>query len=238
MTDDSHPGYAHFAVPGARVIVRSDVRDQMFTVMSSGDLYAWAAAQPDRRVLHGRLPAYSVPLLGVGFNVVVRHNHHGGWMAKLRGDRFLQARAPYELSTSWYLTRSGVPTPEVIACVIYRVNILERRSDVATRELPPGRDLGALLDAGVPRPAALASVATLMQQLGEIGAWHPDLNVKNIYVTDAEQPVAYVLDIDRVRFAAPDLAGRANTARLARSVRKRTGQRDMRAVLAAIKFAR
>jgi hypothetical protein len=244
MSNDSHPGYAHFAVADARVIVRADVKNQLFTIMSGGDLYAWAAAQSERRTLQGRLPAYAVPLLGAGFNVVVRHNHHGGWLARLRGDRFFQARAPYELSTSWFLTQSGIPTPEVIACVIYRVNMFERRSDVATRELPPGRDFGALLDMGVPAPAALAAIAHLMHKLGQLGAWHPDLNVKNIYVSDGEQPVAYVLDVDRVRFAAPDLAGRANVARLARSVRKRTQARgeisdgNLTALIAAIAEAR
>ena len=49
---------------------------------------------------------------------------------------------------------------------------------------------------------------------------------------------AYVLDLDRVKFGvAPYFGGRANAARLARSIRKIAGGRDTRALLSAIGVA-
>ena len=244
MSDTPHPGYSRWiAAPGTRVIVRADVEHSLRDIMAGPSgltLYEWAAAHPERRALRGRLPAYAVPLPRSDVRVVVRHNHHGGLLAKWRGDRFLRPRALYELSTSFYLSRSGVPTPEVVACAIYRVNALERRSDVATRELPPGSDLGALVERGTFAPAMLDAVASLLRKLGGMGAWHPDLSVGNVYVTEGDYPLAYVLDVDRVRFGAPDLAGRANASRLARSVRKvaaALGGRDVTSVLAAVAWA-
>jgi hypothetical protein len=80
-------------------------------------------------------------------------------------------------------------------------------------------------------PGQLGAVAALLRDLQRIGAHHPDLNAKNIYLArqrDADRPDssdgwrAYVLDVDRVRFLAPDdaLAGAENAARLHRSLLK------------------
>jgi hypothetical protein len=238
VSEEAHPGYAHFAVPGARVIGRADVVNSLRDAMSAGSLYDWAAAFPERRELTGRIPAYALPLPGAGYNVVVRHNHHGGLLANIRGDRFFRPRAAYELAAAWRLTHAGIPTPEVIACALYRVNWLEKRSDLMTRELPAGRDLGAIIAAGSPSPAQMDAVSTLVRMLGEGGVWHPDLNARNIYVTDGADIRAYVLDLDRVKFgAAPYFASRANAARLTRSVRKIAGGRDTRAILTAIGVA-
>lgn len=237
MSAEAHPGYQHFAVPGARVIVRADVVNALRDAMGAGTLYDWAAKFPGRRELTGRIPAYALPLPGADYNVVVRHNHHGGLLAGLRGDRFFRPRAAYELAAAWRLTNAGIPTPEVIACALYRVNWLEKRSDVMTRELPAGSDFGAIVAAGSPSPAQLDAVRTLVQTLGDAGVWHPDLNARNIYVTDGDVR-AFVLDLDRVKFgAAPYFAGRANAARLSRSVKKIAAGRDTRAIRAAIGVA-
>jgi hypothetical protein len=219
------------------VIVRADVVNAVRDAMRGGTLYAWAAASPGRRELQGRIPAYALPLPGAGYNVVVRHSHHGGLLASLRGDRFVRPRAAYELTAAWRLSDAGIATPEVIACALYSVNWLEKRSDIVTRELPAGGDFGAILAAGAPQPAQLDAVKALVSMLGSHGVWHPDLNVKNIYVTDIAEPSAYVLDLDRVKFAAPYFAERANARRLTRSIQKVSGGRDMRAVLTAIGVA-
>jgi hypothetical protein len=118
------------------------------------------------------------------------------------------------------------------------VNWLEKRSDLMTRELPAGRDFGAIVAAGSPSGPQLDAVKTLVHMLGAGGVWHPDLNAKNIYITDGADMRAYVLDLDRVKFgAAPYFAARANAARLSRSIRKIAGGRDTRALLTAIGVA-
>jgi len=60
------------------------------------------------------------------------------------------------------------------------------------------------------------SIALLLEALRRAGATHPDLNVRNVLITDAG--VAAVLDVDRVTFG-PATAG-ANVKRLVRSMAK------------------
>jgi hypothetical protein len=211
---------------GARIIVQEPFADALLHVTYGGTIYEWAAAQPDRRELQGRLPVYAVALPPDGPRVVVRRNHHGGLLAKWRGDRFFVSRMPYELVASLVLTSAGIVTAEVIAHAAYRVNRFERRIDVVTRELPPGRDLGAALrePAGADQRAEWwRAVTGLLDALASKGVWHQDLNVKNIYLLDEPgAPVrAVLLDVDRVRFHPPGaLVARANAARLVRSLRK------------------
>lgn len=211
---------------GATIITRHELADAMMQITAHGTIHEWAAAQQDTRVLQGRLPAYAVTLPFDGPPVVVRRNHHGGWLAHIRGDRFFARRMPYELFASLILLQAGVPTAAVVAHATYRINALERRIDVVTLELPAGRDFGAALleDASHDvRTARWAAVTRLLDTLAAKGVWHQDLNVKNIYLIEPPDtpPLAVLLDVDRVRFHPPGaLVARANASRLVRSLRK------------------
>jgi 3-deoxy-D-manno-octulosonic acid kinase len=195
---------------------------------AGGTLYEWARAHPDRRELPGgRIPAYAVAVPDASQNVVVRHSQHGGLLAPIRGDLFLPpTRAPYELLVSYVLANAGVHTPPVIAFAVYQAGLVLRRSDVVTLELP-GQNLGEAFLASpeaTRRASWIDRLARLMQALSRAGAWHPDLNVRNILLvpdgSGAEE--AYLLDVDRIRFAPPGdpHVGAANLDRLERSVRK------------------
>lgn len=219
--------FNRFRVGAAHVVTHQSCEAWARDVLVHQTLYAWAAASPDHVVRRGRLPAYSVPLPDGTRRVVVRHSHHGGLLGPLRGDRFFPpTRAPYELLVSHVLAATGVRTPPVVAIAVYPAGWVFRRSDVVTLELP-GRDLGAAFQEERETPARdlwLASVAELVRALTRAGAWHPDLHVGNILlVRDAggdEQ--AFVLDVDRIRFATPgdpNVLG-ANLDRFERSVRK------------------
>jgi hypothetical protein len=73
----------------------------------------------------------------------------------------------------------------------------------------------------------VVAVAALLRALVRAGARHPDLNAKNVYLSRADGAwTAYVLDVDRVRFGAPDDGAVAvrNLTRLLRSLRKRRTQ--------------
>ena len=112
---------------------------------------------------------------------------HGGLLASLTSDLFLApTRAPYELSVSHRLRDGGVSTPAVLAYVTYAAGPLLRRADVVTREIPNASDLGTLLESGAPAapPAAALwdAVAVLVEDLARVGAYHADLNVKNVLV--------------------------------------------------------
>lgn len=227
-------GYQQAAVRGAQVVARQEQLEAVCAALASGTLYDYAARHPQARPLQGRGVAYAVPLPG-GAQVVVRHNRHGGLLAPLTGDRFLPpTRAPRELATALRLTACGVPTPEVLAYVVYAAGALLRRSDVASREVPGSSDLAAVLTGGTARErqAALAATASLIALLCACGGRHHDLNVKNVLLASSERGplIAYVLDVDRVEFGRPgdSRVTEGNLERFMRSARKWRALHDAR----------
>lgn len=220
--------YVALDVGQAHLVAHQHVANSLVTLLGQyPTLYEWAAAHPARRTLQGRRPVYAVPLPNGDSRVVVRRSAHGGVLAPLLGDLFLApTRAPLELDTALLLARVGVPTPPVVGFACYIVGPMVRRVDVLTAELP-GLDLGsALREAKSPaeRSALVAPVAALLGAMGRAGAWHPDLNVKNILLVPDESGELHpaVLDVDRVSFVPPgDPNVRdANYERLRRSVEK------------------
>ena len=95
---------------------------------------------------------------------------------------------------------------------LQRVHGLFRTADVVTLEVAGGRDLASYLMPGeVPalRAEAWRATRALVRSLNAAGARHHDLNVKNVLLTDGDGGlVAWVLDVDRVRF------GQAHAARV------------------------
>ena len=99
------------------------------------------------------------------------------------------------------------------------------RADVATRLLRglalPEAWAAATGDSA--RSALVNALAGLLGALRRAGARHPDLNVRNVLVLNAEtNPTAAVLDVDRVKFGASGDVALAvqNLDRLVRSMRK------------------
>jgi 3-deoxy-D-manno-octulosonic acid kinase len=222
--------FARFRVADAHVVSHTASSDWIRSVLERHTLYDWASNHPERHMLTGRVPAYSVPIPDGEQRVVIRHAHHGGLLGSLRGDLFFPpTRAPYELLASYILASTGVRTPQVLAFAVYRAGWLLRRADFVTLAVP-GVDLGTALlknPSETERRAWLAPLGDLVRALTRAGAWHPDLNVRNILLVAAPDgaaagTTAFVLDIDRVRFSpAGDPTVRdANIQRLERSVRK------------------
>lgn len=216
--------YVRIEGPGYVAHAHRVCADWVREVLPSETLYSWAARQPGKTVHQGRLPAYQVSVAGLAKDVVVRHSHHGGLLGGLRGDLFLPpTRAHLELARSYMLVRDGVRTPLVLATAVYKATWILRRSDVVTVAVD-GSTLGALLRQGAPLSRWVGPVAELLEQLGQRGLWHPDLNVNNILLGSEPEgtPVAYVLDIDRLQHALvdPRSVNAANLGRLERSIRK------------------
>jgi 3-deoxy-D-manno-octulosonic acid kinase len=219
------PGYESFLVGRARVVARQPLAGAIRSAMASSTLHEFASRQPGASALAGRGTAWAAALPN-GVQVVVRHTRHGGTLAALTGDVFLApTRAPRELATALRLADAGVPTPEVVAYAVYPVVGPLARADVATRALR-GTDFPDAWRAtadGTARQALLAALAALLRSLRAAGALHPDLNLKNVFITpDAAGPTASVLDVDRVEFGTAGSAqiGAENLARLMRSARK------------------
>lgn len=214
---DPPRGYCRIEVGGTRAVAADHVSDAVRGILERQTLHAYAEHAPATRALTGRGVAFAAPLGGE--KAVVRHNRHGGLLAPLTGDLFVNpTRAPLELELSIELSSRGVPTPAVLAIAVYPAVAIWRRSDVATREVPRGYDLGHALaspDRAV-RSAALESTAELIRVLRTARARHEDLNVKNVLLSDATPAKAWLLDVDRVRFQRVDPTA-ANLKRLLRS---------------------
>ncbi|HEX4681727.1 MAG TPA: lipopolysaccharide kinase InaA family protein [Gemmatimonadaceae bacterium] len=223
------PDFVSFTVGRADVTCAPHVASAIRSVLKESTLYGYAESHPGARPLAGRGVAFAVSLPGNVERVVVRHNRHGGLLASLRRDLFRPpTRAPHELRMSGQLGAAGVPTPVMLGYVLYRAMPGFMRADVFSREVPDSFDLSAILVAPEPADVVQAWSATrrLVRRLGEAGARHRDLNVKNILLQRKSTRAgpgleAYVLDVDRVEFPFDRAAvNDANVTRLLRSARK------------------
>jgi len=130
------------------------------------------------------------------------------------------------LATSLRLAAADVRTPAVVMYGVDRAYVVLRRSDIVTQEIIGGTDLAAYMQPDVAaglRSTAWAAAIALVQTLNAAGARHHDLNVKNILlVPHVRHFEAWVLDVDRVVFGAPNSTRvrLGNAARLLRSARK------------------
>lgn len=220
-------GYERFEVGSALVVARVAAAAGLRSALQGATtLHDWAATVPGAEPFQGRATAWGVRLPGAAIDVVVRHAQRGGLLAGVRGDRFVwPGRAPWELETALRLQDAGVRTPDVVAFALYPAGPGLCRCDVATRRLPKGAEFPVSWGEADERDreAMLVATGTLLRDLRSAGAQHADLNAKNLYLArDGGRWHAWVLDVDRVRFRAPNNAevGAQNFARLARSLRK------------------
>lgn len=224
-SDTLQHGYIPLAVHGFHAVVLERAVSAVAKALSSGTLHEWASRQPVRDEMRGRGVIFAVDLPTIpAIPVVVRRNRHGGLLHGVTGEYFLApTRAPYELATALRLTAAGIATPEVIAYAIYPAAGIFARSDVMTRRLPEGDDLPAAWSklSEADRSHVLVAVARLLAALARAGAWHADLNLKNIYIAGVGADLtAYLLDVDRVTFPGGNGIAARNFKRLERSARK------------------
>lgn len=223
---DAPHGYVRFAVGRSLVVCSSHVAGPMREALRGGTLFHYARSHPRARALAGRGIAYAAPLPREIEEVVVRHNRHGGMLARFTGDLFRSpSRAPLELEMSERLRSAGIRTPAVLGYVLYPVAAGFCRSDVMTREVTGSFDLSVAIMSGDAslRASAASATAGLVSALSAAGARHHDLNVKNVLLRPSADDAldAFVLDVDRVEFVDdPNDAREANLARLLRSARK------------------
>jgi 3-deoxy-D-manno-octulosonic acid kinase len=198
------PDFETWSFEGDTAAARRDVAGAVRRALEAGGtLYGWAAAQPDRTTFVGRGEAYGVTLGATP--AVVRHARHGGLLAPLLGDRFVgRPRFYHEVALSRRLATGGVRTPEVLAGVRYRARP-GHRADIATEQVA-GADLVEMFfgdgpPAGPGRVAALEALGRLVRRLHDLGYVHPDLQLRNLLLTEAtgSAPQAWLLDVDTCR---------------------------------------
>ncbi|MBI2795927.1 MAG: hypothetical protein HYX65_04390 [Gemmatimonadetes bacterium] len=236
------PGVSALRAAHATGAARDDLAGPVAAILETGrTLHAWAGSQSGARPMHGRGVLWAVPIAGL--RAVVRHSRHGGWLAPVTRDLFrAPSRAPHEMATSRELQRRGVPTPDLLAWASYPAPLGLVRADVVTLELTGGEDLLTALGRADPaeREGSLVpAVGELLAALRKAGAWHPDLNLKNVLLTPVAPRAhkAWVLDVDVVQLGAPGNEGyaRLNLERLLRSAIKR--RREMRSPITSADVA-
>lgn len=224
-------GYARTTVGRARIVADVAALERVCAaVEAAGTLYGWAKSRPDAVALAGRSPSYRVDASGDEW--VVRHYWRGGAFGPLLEDRYpagVRRPRPFrELSVSHRARERGVPTPRVIAAVVYPRRTLYR-GDLATAYVPDSADLADVTFGGgrlprIDRAAAWRSAGVLVRVAAERGLRHPDLNLRNVLLYGPpDEPLACILDLDRARLEDNPLRPverDAMVARLHRSRRK------------------
>jgi hypothetical protein len=228
MPDDGTPaGFVRVTAGRCEAVARAEHAEDARTMLAEGSLYEAAARDLSAVRLQGRAVAYAIALPVTGTQAVVRHNRHGGMLARLTRDLFLPpTRGPHELAVALRLQVLGVPTPDVLMYGTSPAPFPFRRADVVTRRILGGRDLATFMAFNSPsdeREAAWAATRELVRTMNETGVRHHDLNVKNVLIAPGEGKLAaHVLDVDRVTFGVPgsERVRRGNVERLLRSARK------------------
>ena len=228
MPDDGTPaGFVRVTAGRCEAVARAEHAEDARTMLAEGSLYEAAARDLSAVRLQGRGVAYAIALPVTGAQAVVRHNRHGGKLARLTRDLFLPpTRAPHELAVALRLRVLGVPTPDVLMYGTSPAPFPFRRADVVTRRIEGGRDLATFLAFNAPnadREAAWEATRALVRTMNEAGVRHHDLNVKNVLIAPGVGGLmAHALDVDRVTFGVPGSEGvrRGNVERLLRSARK------------------
>ena len=219
------PGYVRVAAGRYTVVSLVEHERDARALLAEGSLYEAAARDLGARALSGRGIAYEIALPASGVHAVVRHNRHGGLLAPVTRDLFLPpTRAPRELATALRLSAAGISTPKVLMYGVARHAFLLRRADVMTLAVEDASDLATFMLPGTDparRAEAWRATHALVHGLDQAGAWHQDLNVKNVLLAPRNGALqAWVLDVDRVVFTDAATAHRRNRERLLRSARK------------------
>lgn len=236
MPDGGSPaGFVRVTAGRCDAVTRAEHAEDARLMLADGSLYEAAARDLSALRLQGRDVAYAIALPATGTRAVVRHNRHGGKLARLTRDLFLPpTRAPHELAVALRLRELGVPTPDVLMYGTSPAPFPFRRADVVTRQIAGGRDLATFMASTTPdgeRAAAWVATRALVRLMNEAGVRHHDLNVKNVLIAPSNGGLtAYLLDVDRVTFGAPrsEVVAQGNVERLLRSARK---WRDKRGAL-------
>jgi 3-deoxy-D-manno-octulosonic acid kinase len=205
---------------GARMLVRQGYQDAArLLVERQGDSAAGTVG--------GGRERHPVVVLPTGETAVVRGYRRGGVLRYLnRRVYFAGNRAFDELRATEHAREGGVHVPRVVAA-IESPAVIGYRALLVTLLIPGARDAADWLGVaeGEARRAMLHETGDQLARMHAAGVSHPDVNLRNLLVTDGAggAPVVHVLDFDRSRVVDGPLPAADRAAairRLRRSARK------------------
>ncbi len=172
----------------------------------------------------GRRSAYFLKLDDKDF--VLRHFWRGGLVGRWIRDSYLwtgfaRTRPVREWRLLGTLATLGLPVPRPAAVRIERRGLLYH-ADLITVRLPGTRTLIDVLQHGALSPTDWRRIGAALRKLHRHGAFHSDLNARNILLD--EQQRVYVIDWDRGALRRPGRWQQRNLERLLRSLRKEAGR--------------
>ncbi|TVP75910.1 MAG: 3-deoxy-D-manno-octulosonic acid kinase [Gemmatimonadales bacterium] len=195
-------------------------------VEASIDLFRPGAGTSEHRLEAGRghvrffrWPAREPEEGEVG--LVHRSYYRGGLPGRLVRRRYLwtglaRTRPVRELVLAATLHRWGLPVPDAVAARVHRRGPTWE-GDLVTVEVPRSRTLADRIREGSAPPQLWAAAGRSVRRLHDAGAWHADLNVRNLLADDADR--IWVIDWDRgqIRRVRPGWR-QSNLLRLRRSL--------------------
>lgn len=160
-------------------------------------------------------------------SVVLRHYLRGGWAAKISRQSYLfttvsRSRPFREYHLMASLFELGLPVPRPVAALCEFHGVISKGA-ILTVRIPSAQTLADVLPGNNDKweldDGFWKRVGKCIRRFHDAGAWHADLNARNILL-DAELQV-FLIDFDRARFTpGKAVQGQGNLNRLKRSLLK------------------
>lgn len=160
-----------------------------------------------------------------GRRLVLRHYRRGGWMTRLRGDRYLWqsealTRSYVEWSLLYVMRRAGLPVPVPIAAAYSRVARFSYTADLLTEQIPSATTLASRLRSAPLPLTDWIAIGRCLRRFHDDGICHADLNAHNVLLDESGS--VWLVDFDRGQLRHPGFWCDGNLVRLRRSVEKIT----------------
>ncbi len=130
---------------------------------------------------------------------VLRHYRRGGWMQRLRDDRYLwlgleRTRAFREWRLLAQLTRSVFPVPVPLAARAVRQG-LSYRADIVTHRIMSVHSLAKTLKTTAIDSEQWRLIGKIIRRFHDANIYHADLNAHNILINSRNE--VYLIDFDK-----------------------------------------